>query len=281
CYLSEQHRQEDPAFLRLLSSIRQGTVTEEDGETLSRRRVGRAEEVPGGALKLYTHNVDVDRINEKELEGIAGAAETFCMTASGKKSLIETLKRGCLSPEALLLKKGASVMFTKNHQQGMYVNGTLGTVTDFDKYSGYPLIKTRDGRRVVAEPADWSVEEHGRMMAKVTQIPLRLAWAITVHKSQGMSLDAAVVDLSHAFVEGQGYVALSRVRTLAGLSLFGWNEMALTVHPDVVGQDARFRDQSLDSEAVFGAMEKAERDRLHTAFVKAQGGVMPSASDAR
>ncbi len=275
CYLSEQHRQEDEVFLRLLSSLRQGTVTEEGVQVLLERQMKGAEAVPRGALKLYTHNVDVDRINEKELGGIEGITKTFRMTAAGKKALLAPLKRGCLSPEVLSLKKEAAVMFTRNHPQGAYVNGTLGTVMSFDEYNGYPIIKTHDGRNVVAEPAEWSVEEYDKVAAKITQIPLRLAWAVTVHKSQGMSLDAAAVDLSQAFVEGQGYVALSRVRTLKGLLLLGWNEMALVVHPDVLEQDESFRDRSLDSESLFESMEKAELGRMHEAFVKALGGTVP------
>ena len=275
CYLSEQHRQEDEIFLRLLSSLRRDAVSEEDVEILTGCQVQNTKRVPKGALKLYTHNVDVDRLNEQELGKIAGVPKTFRMTTSGKKALIEPLKRGCLSPETLALKKDAAVMFTKNHQKGVYVNGTLGVVTDFDVYSGYPVVKTHDGRVVIAEPADWSIEEHGKIAATLTQIPLRLAWAMTVHKSQGMSLDAALVDLSHAFVEGQGYVALSRVRTLKGLSLFGWNEMALAVHPEVLQEDTSFREQSLGSESAFGEIDHVELERLQEAFVKACGGIIP------
>ena len=83
------------------------------------------------------------------------------------------------------------------------------------------MVRTRGGKRIVAEPATWKIDESGKERASITQVPLRLAWAITVHKSQGMSLDAAVIDLSRAFEYGQGYVALSRLRTLAGLTCSG------------------------------------------------------------
>lgn len=82
-----------------------------------------------------------------------------------------------------------------------------------------PVVELLDGENIIAEPMDWSVEENGKIKASITQVPLRLAWAITVHKSQGMTLDSAVMDLSDAFVAGQGYVALSRVRSLDGLIL--------------------------------------------------------------
>ena len=133
------------------------------------------------------------------------------------------------------------MMFTKNDQGGRYVNGTLGVVEDFDPDEGHPVVQTRRGTRIVAEPSTWKIDEGGTERASITQVPLRLAWAITVHKSQGMSLDAAVIDLARAFEYGQGYVALSRLRTLAGLHLLGLNERALRVHPLAVEKDAEFR----------------------------------------
>ena len=93
------------------------------------------------------------------------------------------------------------------------------------------MVRTRGGKRILAEPSKWKIDENGKERASVTQVPLKLAWAITVHKSQGMSLDAAVIDLPRAFEYGQGYVALSRLRKLSGLHLLGLNERALRVHP--------------------------------------------------
>lgn len=94
-----------------------------------------------------------------------------------------------------------------------------------------------DGTRIVVDRADWAIEENGKIKAAISQIPLRLAWAITVHKSQGMTLDTAVMDLSDAFVAGQGYVALSRVRSLSGLVLRGFNTRALQIDPRVIEYD--------------------------------------------
>ena len=106
----------------------------------------------------------------------------------------------------------SSLAFDTIYAEGQrrYVNGTLGVVDDFDAEDGYPVVRIRGGKRILAEPAKWKIEEAGRERASITQVPLRLAWAMTVHKSQGMSLDAAVIDLSRAFEYGQGYVALSR-----------------------------------------------------------------------
>jgi hypothetical protein len=119
---------------------------------------------------------------------------------------------------------------------------------------------------------EWRVEENGKLRASISQVPLRLAYAITVHKSQGMSMDAAFVDLSRAFEYGQGYVALSRVRTLDGLTLFGFNERALEVHPSVRVKDRDFHHASDAAEEAFGAMSAAEIQELQKNFVTALGG---------
>jgi ATP-dependent DNA helicase PIF1 len=240
CYLTEQHRQDDPAFLRVLSAIRANACSAPERAFLGARRIDR-DRLPRGCPRLFTHNAAVDDINLKELAKLEGEPHPFTMTTRGPEAFVRSLQRGCLSPETLALKEGAVVMFTKNDPGGRYVNGTLGTVIEFEAEEGYPVVRTLGGRRVVAEPATWKIEENGRDRASVTQVPLRLAWAITVHKSQGMSLDAAVIDLSRAFEYGQGYVALSRLRTLSGLHLLGLNERALRVHPEAVTKDAEFR----------------------------------------
>src|SRR3989344_6918852 len=204
CYLSEQHRQEDKSFLELLSGIRRGALSASHRALLEKRHV-TAERA--GITQLYSHNADVDRINDKELANISGDVHKFVMTSGGKSALVETLKRGCLSPETLSLKIGARVMFTKNDIERKFVNGTLGGIAGFEKETGYPVVKTNSGRTFFVEPMEWHVEDGGKVLARIEQTPLRLAWAITVHKSQGMSLDGAHMDLSQAFEYGQGYVA--------------------------------------------------------------------------
>jgi ATP-dependent DNA helicase PIF1 len=162
------------------------------------------------------------------------------MTMSGVPAIARALKMGCLAPEKLVLKKGAAVMFVKNNFEKGYVNGTLGTVSGFNE-AGYPVISLSNGNEIAAEPASWSVEENSSILAQIKQIPLRLAWAITVHKSQGMTLDAAQVDLSRSFVRGMGYVALSRVRSLTGLRVLGFNSMALKVDEDTLAFDQELK----------------------------------------
>lgn len=272
CYLHEQHRQDDGMFLGLLGAMRQGELEDEHRELLKTRH--ETGELPEDATRLYTHNEDVDRINEEALSRIETPLKVYRMRSSGSTTLVEALKRGCLSPEALSLKEGAAVMFTRNNFEHGYVNGTLGTVVGWSD-AGWPKVATRSGKVIEAEPEDWQVADGNRVLAQITQVPLRLAWAITVHKSQGMSLDAAVMDLSDAFEYGQGYVALSRVRNLGGLYLLGINERALAVHPDILARDQAFRAASMSAEEIFGKLPPEEVKEMHDKFVKASGGHEP------
>ena len=274
CYLTEQHRQEDATFLDILSHLRQGSFNKEHEAHLSKRR-SAGTSAHTGITKLFSHNADVDRVNEVELGKLRGEPRVFAMEAHGAKAFAEQLKKSCLSPERLLLKTGAKVMFTKNSTDGKYVNGTTGEVMGFDAVEKFPLVKLRSGRTIVAEPAEWSMEGDGKVIARIEQVPLRLAWAITVHKSQGMSLDNAYIDLTQAFEYGQGYVALSRVRTLAGLHLAGWNEQALQVHPDIRAKDAEFQKASEEACEKFRAMDPNKLRVMPGLFIRACGGNLP------
>ena len=118
-------------------------------------------------------------------------------------------------------------MCIKNSPSKAYVNGSIGTVTGFQIRTGNPIIKLNTGRKIIVEPDTWELFDGDKKRASIVQLPLRLAWAITVHKSQGMTIDSARIDLSDAFVEGMGYVALSRLKGFDGLTLDGLNNMAL------------------------------------------------------
>ena len=170
------------------------------------------------------------------------------------------------------LKNGAAVMFTKNNASAGYVNGTLGTVIGFTSDKKYPIVKTTDGLKIETEPAEWTIAEGDEVFAKITQIPLRLAWAMTIHKSQGVSLDAAVMDLSQTFEYGQGYVALSRVRTLSGIHLLGANARAFQVHPIVLAEDERFRAASERAEEEYSALSPERIAELEKNFIVICGG---------
>lgn len=272
CYLTEQHRQEDERFLAILSAIRSGSFSAKERGHIEERLV-EAEGLPDGEMtRLFSHNADVDTINAAELRRLPGKACSFVMAARGPERLVGTLKRGCLSPERLDLKEGATVMFTKNNPAEGYVNGTLGTVEGFAGGSRLPIVRTRDGERVTVEPADWTVNDGEEVLARISQLPLRLAWALTIHKSQGVSLDAAVMDLSQVFEYGQGYVALSRVRRLSGVHLLGVNERAFLVHPAVAARDHEFRERSEAAAERLAHQSVAEREQGEENFLVVMGG---------
>ena len=274
CYLTEQHRQDDKNFLSVLSAIRANNLKDMHIKFINSRGIEYEDmtEETLNITKLFSHNFDVDRVNDMELAKIEEEIKTFKMSGEGNDRVVEALKKGCLSPENLELKKGAVVMCTKNNQKERFVNGTLGVVIGYDEFSGYPVIKTKNGHNITVSPLDWTVEENGKIRGQIRQIPLRLAWAITVHKSQGMSLDAAVMDLSQVFEYGQGYVALSRVRRLSGLYLLGINEHALKVHPEILKKDIHFKNESKEALKVFGELSKKDLQKMHDNFVKACGG---------
>lgn len=241
CYLEEQHRQESGQLLVLLNYIRNKAVKE--AQELLLNSGWAKDSFSIAPTKLYTHNLDVDAINHFELDKIAAKEFVYSMQAEGNKNIVAVLQKGCLAPERLALKQGAKVMFVKNNFDRGYVNGTLGKVIGFDE-ENLPIIETLRGRHIVAKPTSWTIEEDGLVKAKISQIPLRLAWAITVHKSQGMNLEAAEIDLSKSFVEGMGYVALSRLRSLAGLKLIGINDLAFLVKREVWELDKSLKQMS-------------------------------------
>ena len=232
CYLTTNYRQQqDESYAELLQAIRDNTMSEVQYERLQ-SRIGAFVDPFETVTKLYTTNVDVDSVNSKKLETIKESTVRYFMETTGKKQFVDTLKKSCLAPEVLELKKGAAVMCIKNAQDKSYVNGSLGTVVDFEKGTDYPKVALGDRRVVTIKPDTWELNDGEIIRASLTQLPLRLAWAITVHKSQGMTLDAAEIDLSKAFTPGMGYVALSRVKNLQNVYLKGMNNVALKMSPE-------------------------------------------------
>jgi hypothetical protein len=265
CYLTEQHRQKDESVLSILNEIRKGDVTDGSRELLQSRHNKRTTDLE--PTRLFTHNVDVDTLNESELDAlVTGEEVVYEMDSHGRDILVEALKKSCLAPERLRLKVGARVMCVKNNFEEGYVNGTLGVVISCRK-GHHPVIRTVGGQSITIEQTSWKIEEDGKVKAEIIQYPLRLAWAITVHKSQGMSLDAVEVDLSKSFEPGMGYVALSRVRTLEGLTILGINEMALQVHQEVLEFDSMLRQRSDEAESRLADMKSAALRAAQESFL--------------
>jgi ATP-dependent exoDNAse (exonuclease V) alpha subunit len=248
CYLTEQHRQTSGGLLDFLEAMRRGDLQDFHHELLQ-ERIGAQPNPDQPVTKLYAHNIDIDTINQKHLADISGPVHRYEMQVKGREAKVEQIRRSVLAPEVLELKAGAEVMFVANNPSAGYVNGSRGQITGFE--DGQPVVKINGGsRKIKVSEHDWKLEEDGKVRAEVSQLPLRLAWAITIHKSQGMSLDSAEIDLSRSFTPGMGYVALSRVRSLNGLYLRGINGMALQLHPQIHDLDDLLREASAELAAV-------------------------------
>ena len=249
CYLAEQHRQDDAEFLGILNALRGGDIRRHHADALVSRinaDLGQQE-----LTELHTVNADVDKINQARLTVLPGEEMTYTAYTTGSERYVEGLKRACLALDELHLKKGALVMFIKNSPERKYVNGSIGRIEKFEPGTKYPIVKLLNGSIVTATPDTWELRDGDKKRASLSQVPLRLAYALTVHKSQGMTLDAAKIDLRRAFVEGMGYVALSRVRNLQSLSLHGINNMALRVSPAALEIDHALVKKGLDDAKKF------------------------------
>jgi ATP-dependent DNA helicase PIF1 len=260
CVLTEQFRQSQDPLLDILTEIRSGTISQRSKDLLASRNIAVETE---DHTELFTKNIAVDAYNTERLNAIREDIFVFEMQGKWGEKLVEALKKWCLAPETLVLKIWARVMFVKNNFDAGYANGSLGHIVG--RYEWLPIVELMDGTKIIADYASWSIEENGKVKAEIAQVPLRLAWAITVHKSQGMTLDSAVMDLSDCFVPGQGYVALSRVRSLSGLILRGANVVALQIDPRVRQYDVLLRDASERAEerlSQIGPDEKKEKTNL-------------------
>ncbi|MBP3945328.1 AAA family ATPase [Psychrobacter sp. K31L] len=336
CYLSEQHRQVSDAanggldLDDILNQIRRQEVT---FEAIAALEATYDQSVDIKRTRLYTHNLNVNKINDKELAALDGEMMRFEATATGDSKLVETLKKTVRTQDELILKVGAKVMFIKNNAELGVSNGTMGELIGFaavkideskdssealieddssddtnednaddaddaventakgkksaakkDKEKPktkkpttqkMPVVRLNSGREVIAEPEEWIIEdETGDVLASYEQVPLCLAWAITIHKSQGMTLDAAEIDLSRTFELGQGYVALSRLKSLSGLQLLGMNDMSLQLDPLARGADKRFLILSDEADANYAMLDEESMTQAHEKFTLKSGGTL-------
>jgi ATP-dependent exoDNAse (exonuclease V) alpha subunit len=217
------HRQDDPEFISILNQFREGTVTK-DGAAILKKRVAMFPKA--SILRLFTHNAQVDKWNAYQLGAIDAPEHVLHAEGHGPKDEVEWLQKNLVTPTELRIKPGARVMVTANLPSGdgetlVAANGDLGAVTGWDPTCVHVLLD--NGREIEVEPHTWEFDPTTEAeTGEFIQFPLRLAWACTIHKSQGLTLDNALIDIRAAREPGQAYVAVSRVKSLAGLHLKDW-----------------------------------------------------------
>jgi hypothetical protein len=239
-YLDENMRQENQEFQDCLNNIRIGYIPQKTRKLLeSRIKAVLKNDFGIKPTKLFSTNYSVDVINNEELDKLAESGleffeynmETIVYPGvKDKQYVIEKYKKNCNAPETLHLCIGAQVMLLYNMDvtEGL-VNGSRGVVIDF--IGDLPIIKFLNGKEIIIDYHIWDVEEQGKKVLKSIQIPLKLAYACTIHKMQGSTLDYVEVDLSNLFEFGMAYVALSRTKNLEGLSINGIDFDKITSHP--------------------------------------------------
>ncbi|XP_073922308.1 ATP-dependent DNA helicase PIF1 isoform X2 [Castor canadensis] len=233
--LTEVWRQADKTFISLLQAVRLGRCSDEVTRQLrgtAAHKVGRDGIV---ATRLCTHQDDVVLTNERRLQELPGEVHSFEAMDSNPE-LAQTLDAQCPVSQLLQLKLGAQVMLVKNLavSRGL-VNGARGVVVGFEAEGrGLPQVRFLCGVTEVIHADRWTVQTTGGQLLSRQQLPLQLAWAISIHKSQGMSLDCVEISLSRVFASGQAYVALSRARSLQGLRVLDFDPMVVRCDPRVL-----------------------------------------------
>lgn len=240
-YLKDILRQTDPVFQKCLSEIRMGYVSHETKQILSSRLNATLANDHGiKPTRLFPTNMAVDRLNEDELDLLADDGKEFKqydmetqILSFSKPHVIEKYKKNCIAPPQIQLCVGAQVMLLYNLDTSRKLaNGSRGIVVKF--VDDFPVVRFLSGEEVVIDYHVWDIEENGHKILRITQIPLKLAWALTIHKSQGATLDYAEIDIENVFEYGQAYCALSRVKDLEGLSIHGLDFDRIKAHPKAV-----------------------------------------------
>ena len=256
--LEKVHRQKDKDFVDILNSIRENNLQTELLERLNSRL--HAYEDDKDVIRLTTHNSRADEVNMRKLEELPGDPLLFEAEIEG-----EFPQSSYPADPSLALKEGTQVMFIRNDSCGDYYNGKLGTVERILETGAVMVIDT-EGESIAVAPVEWENSQYvldedsgdivQTVVGKFRQLPLRIAWAITIHKSQGLTFDKVIIDAVSAFAFGQVYVALSRCRSLEGISLDSPVRMS-TIYSDP--HVSQFNASMPSSHAVRMALHREER----------------------
>ena len=230
--LDEIYRQTDDSFINVLNAVRNDCMTDDHLDMLNERHDG--DFIPCDKDKfihLVTTNADAATINTAKISQLKGSSTTFISNTKGK--IARNLRP---NDEEVTVKVGAQIMFIYNDPERKWVNGTIGRVVNVcedyneetDKMETFVIVEKDDGNRVEVRPYTWEISRYvfdsgefkREQIGAFTQIPLKLAWAITIHKSQGKTFEKVIIDLGNgSFAHGQTYVALSRCTSLEGIIL--------------------------------------------------------------
>ncbi len=220
-HLTKVHRQSNPEFLDILTKLRLGYYDDSVEEFISKRVYYG--EVNNDATKLYARNKSVDEENQKMLDYLPGKKKTYWGEDEGDSGDVKRLLNNITAPVELELKVGAKVMTLKNDEDLEYVNGSIGHVVKLN--TSTVVVEFEDGTKSVISDHTWkSKDAKGNIVASFTQLPLRLAYALTMHKSQGMTIDGELfIDCDGIRSDGQFYVAMSRIKNPDKLRIINFN----------------------------------------------------------
>ncbi|XP_019386155.1 PREDICTED: ATP-dependent DNA helicase PIF1 [Crocodylus porosus] len=260
--LTEVRRQTDKTFISLLRAVRLGRCPDEVTWQLTQTAANRVEKDGILATRLCTHKDDVELTNERRLQQLPGERRSF-EAVDSDPMLAKLIDAQCPVGHRIELKPGAQVMLTKNLDvsRGL-VNGARGVVVEFEAGGkGLPRVRFLCGVTEVIKLERWIFKGPSGVHLSRQQLPLKLAWAISIHKSQGMSLDCVEISLSRVFESGQAYVALSRARSLKGLRVLDFDPKVVKANPQVLEFYSQLRrDQILMQAPLHGYADTNEKE---------------------